>query len=584
MESINTCKPPSNGLLEPVAGASNSAVNSNNLPLQRLQSQSSPNQVSSNGVCTSKTLLDEIITKNLKNVQNSSSSQKDRNSSVDPSPLHAAINAKPRLFEVENRFSKMIDNIDSLLKGVNAYGLKKFLRASKNLPITHRKKTVTGSEDENNQLHLEKGDGSVKDSSNEMGTLKDACLDSHASKRCRNFLKGKKCQEVCSKLHRLPKEDGIKCISELYGECYMGNTCIFVHENELNSNEGNVPNIREGKALKFPKLKDKIQNLVQSPQQENTLNATCRGATETSTVAFSSSTSSDSASGNLISMHASSKEHHSSDLERTCADDFLEDVPPNADCDETLENSNPEDEEFIRSPVTETSCSPENAINVSKQTEVGVKRHLDKGMEELEKLDSANKRIKNESGDGGTNKSSSNEVEQCQIIAIKLEEVEPVTVKHELFKYEFIECPPPVKQEECTPKFPDPSGNMEELNSELIISVPNGYKSLPEHILSDVSSLFLTLLKQNSKFKYTVKSVNSYVELFEYLQFCNIPVLDETKHPKQFVWEVHLRLALCALLDVDEAREYQKDIERHLMNDPFNSFLKRTLQRVHKPA
>ncbi|XP_018022723.1 uncharacterized protein LOC108678766 [Hyalella azteca] len=263
------------------------------------------------------------------------------------------ISSPLQLFNIENRFSRMKIKVDSLVQGDNFHGFAKFMRAN-----------------EHNMLSCWEEQNAVVDTpSTQIKVENDGCLDPHASHRCRRFLKGKKCQDKCTKLHRLPKEDGIKCLSEQYKQCHLGKKCIFVHENDSDTDS--------------------------EPDSSSTLN-----------------------------------------------------LPPNN--------------------IAAPSCSS-NPV----KSEVGVKR---KEVNDVELP--CNKKIKQEKD--CLPPSSLPEV------AIKSEPAEVDIYKHEAIDY-------PVKQEEkISTDTADTSSLLQErVTNDLIISVPDGYQSVSEELLSQVSTIVL---------------------------------------------------------------------------------------------
>ena len=94
------------------------------------------------------------------------------------------------------------------------------------------------------------------------------------SRYCRRFLRGKKCSDECIRLHRYPRDEGIKCISESSGQCTKGRNCPFLHSKYSSDSdsdmEGSNPPNQLTNALQkqtSPLSKEK------SPPQKSSVNA-----------------------------------------------------------------------------------------------------------------------------------------------------------------------------------------------------------------------------------------------------------------------------------------------------------------------
>lgn len=147
--------------------------------------------------------------------------------------------------DVHNRYSNMVLQNETIFEN-DTDGLQNFLQSNIISSTFCWKRPTTADEASIESSSIAGSSASVLEGgvdclSNQLANSTggfDDCTDMYAAFRCKRVLRGRDCDGTCEKTHKLPRDDGIRCILQKFGQCYQGKKCIYLHDVGKDSDDG----------------------------------------------------------------------------------------------------------------------------------------------------------------------------------------------------------------------------------------------------------------------------------------------------------------------------------------------------------
>ena len=437
------------------------------------------------------------------------------------------------LIDFRNCFTEQVLNTDFVIQDSSSIGFSNFLYVNRK-PLLHcwEKKidsSILADEGNEPKSYREGRKPQLQENHLPLDQHKivkvednlDEFEDKFASMRCKKFLRSKSCTPGCNKIHRHPKDDGVKCIAEKLGQCCRGQKCNYLH-------------------LKY------------SSESEDELQAT-------------PSTQNVDSTQDLVSSTVKMEEIPASDVTATvknvhnyCSSFQLKQEPL-----ETLLYTGKDSTTSSQNPLISTnSSSIDNSSTTTIITATTINHKTsDKRISDFLSVD-ASKKIKLESSTNTFEIEVKKELEEELFPITEDESGGTVTLKSDSIKSD---------------NFDQMSQNVPSAD---VVNIPAGYQLSENKRLITVTKYIAEIINDMSSQTHPVElsSHDSYVKLCEYLTNHDILLVNETNNPKLLVWEVHIRLFFIDLLGEIDVTAYRHDIEHHLKLESFEDFM----LKIHK--
>lgn len=507
------------------------------------------------------------------------------------------------LIEVNNRFSNMILTKESITQEENSIGFSKFheinqIRAlhcwqkqigSSNRTSVNRIK-VTDIIEEKPQIIDHKP---VK-------TEEDEFTDIYAHFRCKKFLRGRVCEGHCQKIHRLPKEDGVKCISQRHGQCHQGRKCNFLHEVTSDDSESDDNDNHPCKSMALGLVLDKLKRGRNASNTNSTEDCTSTVAlndkssptikpkTEMSSVGCADDSIKPArindarinTTSNVLVHDSSLNRERNASVGMNSTVKIKTEPTDSVDPNHTRKCANSSSSSYSSTTTMTTSTTLSQSNTVSTAVKRKAQSPVGQRLPKREKKDETIIKTENAS----TNISTS-------LVHIKSEPPDLELFKEETVVEGMVSIGSHVKTEnmngnshfsELTPTPQAPS--VDNIISPKIV-IPPGYVMASPKRLREVSAHICCIINEMECKKSEGDldpTSDAYGKLCEFLHRNKVTVLSEVSNPKYLVWDVNIRLFFNRIFQVN-IDEYLANIERHLADETFEEFMGKVTTLVNRP-